>query len=157
MPFHRLLAPAGAGLCGAGGGGRRAGQRGAPGQLAQAPPGARPAGRPRRPGSPGATPHRTTPGLPGVRPGPQAMEEATMSQSGGTARAATPVRQTEAMTVRVLEATGLVKRYKRTTAVAGVSLAVDAGERVALLGANGAGKTTTLLMLLGAITPAAGS
>ena len=76
-----------------------------------------------------------------------------MSQSGGTARAATPVRQTEAMTVRVLEATGLVKRYKRTTAVAGVSLAVDAGERVALLGANGAGKTTTLLMLLGAITP----
>ena len=58
---------------------------------------------------------------------------------------------------RVLEATGLVKRYKRTTAVGGVSLAVEAGERVALLGANGAGKTTTLLMLLGAITPDDGS
>jgi ABC-2 type transport system ATP-binding protein len=57
----------------------------------------------------------------------------------------------------VLEAKGLVKRYRRTTAVAGVSLAVDAGERVALLGANGAGKTTTLLMLLGAVTPDAGS
>ena len=65
-----------------------------------------------------------------------------------------PVRQTgKTMTANVLEATGLVKEYKRTKAVAGVSLAVSAGERVALLGANGAGKTTTLLMLLGAITP----
>jgi ABC-2 type transport system ATP-binding protein len=53
----------------------------------------------------------------------------------------------------VLEASGLVKRYRRTTAVAGVDLAVATGERVALLGPNGAGKTTTLLMLLGAITP----
>jgi ABC-2 type transport system ATP-binding protein len=60
-------------------------------------------------------------------------------------------------TMKVLEANGLVKRYRRTTAVAGVSLVVDAGERVALLGANGAGKTTTLLMLLGAITPDEGS
>jgi ABC-2 type transport system ATP-binding protein len=60
-------------------------------------------------------------------------------------------------TMKVLEAIELVKRYKRTTAVAGVSLRVDAGERVALLGANGAGKTTTLLMLLGAIAPDEGS
>jgi ABC-2 type transport system ATP-binding protein len=60
-------------------------------------------------------------------------------------------------TMKVLEANELVKRYKRTTAVAGVSLVVDAGERVALLGANGAGKTTTLLMLLGAISPDEGS
>src|SRR5437762_3451783 len=61
------------------------------------------------------------------------------------------------MAARALEANGLVKQYKRTTAVAGVSLAVAASERVALLGANGAGKTTTLLMLLGAITPDEGS
>jgi ABC-2 type transport system ATP-binding protein len=68
--------------------------------------------------------------------------------------AAAPVRQTEkTMTDNVLEADGLVKRFKRTTAVAGVSLAVRPAERVALLGANGAGKTTTLLMLLGAIIP----
>src|ERR1041384_1615773 len=59
--------------------------------------------------------------------------------------------------MKVLEASDLVKRYKRTTAVAGVSLTVAAGERVALLGANGAGKTTTLLMLLGAITPDEGT
>ena len=59
--------------------------------------------------------------------------------------------------MKVLDAADLVKRYKRTTAVDGVSLTVDAGERVALLGANGAGKTTTLLMLLGAILPDEGT
>jgi ABC-2 type transport system ATP-binding protein len=59
--------------------------------------------------------------------------------------------------MKVLDAADLVKRYKRTTAVDGVSLTVDAGERVALLGANGAGKTTTLLMLLGAISPDEGT
>ena len=59
--------------------------------------------------------------------------------------------------MKVLDATDLVKRYKRTTAVDGVSLTIDAGERVALLGANGAGKTTTLLMLLGAIIPDEGT
>ncbi len=53
----------------------------------------------------------------------------------------------------MLEARGLRKAYRRTTAVNGVDLTVGAGERVALLGPNGAGKTTTLLMLLGAIVP----
>ena len=38
-----------------------------------------------------------------------------------------------------------------------LDLDVPIGERVALLGPNGAGKTTTLLMLLGAITPDAGT
>jgi ABC-2 type transport system ATP-binding protein len=57
----------------------------------------------------------------------------------------------------VLEARGLHKAFRGTVAVEQVDLAMRAGERVALLGANGAGKTTTLLMLLGAITPDAGS
>jgi len=63
----------------------------------------------------------------------------------------------KAGTMNVLDASELVKRYKRTTAVDGVSLTIAASERVALLGANGAGKTTTLLMLLGAITPDEGT
>jgi ABC-2 type transport system ATP-binding protein len=57
----------------------------------------------------------------------------------------------------VLEARGLVKQFKDVRAVDGIDLTVSAGERVALLGPNGAGKTTTLLMLLGVITPDAGT
>ena len=50
-----------------------------------------------------------------------------------------------------------MKQYKRVRAVDGVDVHVGAGERVALLGPNGAGKTTTLLMLLGVLTPDAGT
>jgi ABC-2 type transport system ATP-binding protein len=57
----------------------------------------------------------------------------------------------------VLDARGLRKAFDEVQAVAGVDLSIGAGERVGLLGPNGAGKTTTLLMLLGAITPDAGT
>jgi len=57
----------------------------------------------------------------------------------------------------ILRARGLVKAYRRTVAVDGVDLDVGLGERVALLGPNGAGKTTTLMMLLGVVSPDAGS
>ena len=57
----------------------------------------------------------------------------------------------------VLEGRGLVKVFRGTRVVSDVDLVVRAGERVALLGANGAGKTTTLLMLLGVVTPDAGT
>ena len=57
----------------------------------------------------------------------------------------------------VLDARGLRKRFKEVQAVDGVDLTVHAGERVGLLGPNGAGKTTTLRMLLGLVTPTAGS
>ena len=56
-----------------------------------------------------------------------------------------------------MRATGLVKRFRGEVAVAGVDLEVGAGGHVALLGPNGAGKTTTLFMLLGVVTPDAGS
>jgi ABC-2 type transport system ATP-binding protein len=54
-------------------------------------------------------------------------------------------------------AQGLRKSFKGVEAVRGVDVVVRAGERVGLLGPNGAGKTTTLLMLLGAISPDAGT
>ncbi len=47
----------------------------------------------------------------------------------------------------------VVKRYGAAEAVGGVSLAVEPGQRVALLGHNGAGKTTLMKMILG-LTPA---
>ena len=43
----------------------------------------------------------------------------------------------------------LYKRYKKLETVSDVSLKIEAGERVALLGHNGAGKTTIIRMILG--------
>jgi ABC-2 type transport system ATP-binding protein len=63
---------------------------------------------------------------------------------------------TGAGTRRPVEARGLVKRYGRLTAVAGVDLTVEAGDVYGYLGPNGAGKTTSLRMLLGLIRPTAG-
>jgi ABC-2 type transport system ATP-binding protein len=53
-------------------------------------------------------------------------------------------------------ASGLHKRYKRRTAVDGVSLTVERGEVMGLLGPNGAGKTSVIKMLLGLVRADAG-
>src|SRR5262249_23709186 len=50
----------------------------------------------------------------------------------------------------------LVVSYGATTAVDGVSFAVDAGEHVTLLGPSGCGKTTTLRAVAGLERPRAG-
>ena len=49
------------------------------------------------------------------------------------------------------------KRFGEVRAVHEVSFTIERGSICALLGANGAGKTTTLAMLLGLVTPSAGS
>jgi ABC-2 type transport system ATP-binding protein len=51
----------------------------------------------------------------------------------------------------------LVKLYKTTRAVDGISFALEAGSMTALLGGNGAGKTTTIAMILGLVMPTSGS
>jgi ABC-2 type transport system ATP-binding protein len=51
---------------------------------------------------------------------------------------------------------GLVKRFDRKVAVAGVDLDVPAGSFFGLVGPNGAGKTTTLSMAVGLLRPDAG-
>ncbi|MFD7023387.1 ABC transporter ATP-binding protein [Promicromonospora sukumoe] len=56
-----------------------------------------------------------------------------------------------------IEAEGLVKRYRDKVAVDGLSLRVDVGEVLGVLGTNGAGKTTTVEMIAGLRRPDRGS
>ena len=56
----------------------------------------------------------------------------------------------------MLEVTDLVVHYGRIQALHGVSLTVQTGELVTLLGANGAGKTTTMRALSGLLPLSAG-
>jgi branched-chain amino acid transport system ATP-binding protein len=58
--------------------------------------------------------------------------------------------------VSLLRIENLVARYGRITALKGISLHVDEGEIVALIGANGAGKTTTLRAITGLVRASAG-
>ena len=57
----------------------------------------------------------------------------------------------------MIEATGLVKRYKEVTALAGLDLAVEEGVILGLLGPNGAGKTTAVSILSTLLEPDEGT
>lgn len=57
----------------------------------------------------------------------------------------------------LLEVEAIDVSYGAVSALRGVSLEVNAGERVALLGANGAGKTTTLRAISGMLGPKTGA
>ncbi len=57
----------------------------------------------------------------------------------------------------VLECDGLVRRFGDRVAVDDVSFRIDAGETYGLLGPNGSGKTTTISMVVGILSPNAGS
>lgn len=53
----------------------------------------------------------------------------------------------------VLEVTDLVAGYGKVTVLKGLSLALDEGQSLAVLGANGAGKTTLMKVLTGLLRP----
>jgi ABC-2 type transport system ATP-binding protein len=57
----------------------------------------------------------------------------------------------------VIEVADLRKRYRKATAVDGLSFTVPAGRITGFLGPNGAGKTTTLRILLGLVHPTSGT
>lgn len=56
----------------------------------------------------------------------------------------------------ILRTEGLIKSYVRRRVVDGVSLQIESGKVVGLLGANGAGKTTTFYLITGLISHEAG-
>jgi ABC-2 type transport system ATP-binding protein len=56
-----------------------------------------------------------------------------------------------------IETFDLVKRYGRTTALAGLTMRVERGEVFGFLGPNGAGKTTSIKLFLGLAAASSGS
>jgi oleandomycin transport system ATP-binding protein len=62
----------------------------------------------------------------------------------------------DATTANAVEATGLVKRFGKTTALAGVDLVARPGRVLGVLGPNGAGKTTAVRILATLLQPDAG-
>ena len=57
----------------------------------------------------------------------------------------------------MLEVKNLQVFYDNIQALKGISLEINEGEVVSIIGANGAGKTTTLQTISGLITPKSGS
>jgi len=60
------------------------------------------------------------------------------------------------MTAPLLRASGLEKRFGALVAASAITLDVQAGERVSLIGSNGAGKTTFVNMITGYLKPDSG-
>ena len=63
----------------------------------------------------------------------------------------------DAQTTSAIAIEQLVKRYKGVAAVDGISFRLARGSITGLLGGNGAGKTTTIAMIMGLVTPTAGT
>ncbi|MBY8874543.1 ABC transporter ATP-binding protein [Micromonospora sp. PLK6-60] len=84
------------------------------------------------------------------------MDQVTAAPPGGPAVEAARRLVADLPPSPAVWCSGLRKRYRRRTAVDGVSFTVDRGEVVGLLGPNGAGKTSVIKMLLGLVRPDAG-
>jgi len=85
----------------------------------------------------------------------QTIEAPRQNESKET-RTASAADRAQGPSAQALAAFNLQKSYGRRRVVDNVSLHVEPGEVVGLLGANGAGKTTTFYMIIGLETPEAG-
>jgi lipopolysaccharide export system ATP-binding protein len=85
----------------------------------------------------------------------QTIEAPRQNESKET-RTASVAERPQGPSPQALAAFNLQKSYGRRRVVDNVSLHVEPGEVVGLLGANGAGKTTTFYMIIGLETPEAG-
>src|SRR5207244_7854724 len=101
-------------------------------------------------GARGRPPHED----PGARR--RGEQHADPARRGAEARTEAAGAEEARLSVPAIRCTGLVKRYGDVLAVAGLDLAVAAGECFGLLGPNGAGKTTTIEILEGLTPPDAG-
>src|SRR6266404_4980569 len=81
--------------------------------------------------------------------------ERRVAEAESSTRTSPPVM--ESSSAGALSTAHLVKNYGRRRVVDDVSLFVDKGEVVGLLGANGAGKTTTFYMIVGLERPDGGT
>jgi ATP-binding cassette subfamily F protein uup len=82
-------------------------------------------------------------------------ERRAMLGAMGTAKlkVATDARKSK----MVIEAEGVSKRYGERTVIADVSIRIQRGDRIGIVGANGAGKTTLLRLLTGDLAPDTGT
>src|SRR5690606_3354821 len=67
-----------------------------------------------------------------------------------------PQGGSKAAPMMALEIAGLTKRFGAIEALTDVSLAIEAGEVVGLMGDNGAGKSTLVKMVAGNFPPSSG-
>jgi ABC-2 type transport system ATP-binding protein len=88
-----------------------------------------------------------------VHPGERTVSVQFRAGAGWGVRGACP----RFRTMNAIEIRGVSKRFGEKVAVDDLSLFVDPGEFLGLLGRNGAGKSTTLKMVTGLMQPSSGS
>ncbi|MGY3546779.1 ABC-type multidrug transport system ATPase subunit [Bradyrhizobium sp. USDA 4469] len=78
------------------------------------------------------------------------------SSMTGNDNASSPPTVADDISSAAIAVDRLVKVYKQTRAVDGISFSLPRGSITGLLGGNGAGKTTTIAMIMGLVLPTSG-